>query len=219
MRKHIILAIALLASCCLASAQQTWFPTKVGTNLVYSDLDRKGKTTDQFAYTVTDVTKDSGKTTIAYEITSMDGKGMPTGMVVPGKVWSAEGYFHTDVKASLTGLVNLDAVTIKGHAPIVPENPKNGETLDNCSATIESLMVEFQWNNLKITTGQSVTTPAGTFDDAMVLEYDTFSKIAIIKVNQKMKEWYVKGIGVVRSEMYSNKGQLSQSRELISIED
>lgn len=219
MRKHIILAIALLASCCFANAQQTWFPTKVGTKLVYSNMDRKGKVSDQFSYTVTDVAKEGGKTTITYDITSMDGKGMPTGMVVPGNVWSADGYFHADVKASLSGIVNLDAVTIKGHAPILPENPKNGETLDNCSATIESLMVELQWNHLKISTGQSITTPAGTFDDAMLFEYDTFSKVAIIKVNQKMKEWYVKGIGVVRSEMYNLKGQLGQSRELVSIEN
>ena len=60
MRKHIILAIALLASCCFANAQQTWFPTRVGTKLVYSNMDRKGKVSDQFSYTVTDVAKAMG---------------------------------------------------------------------------------------------------------------------------------------------------------------
>lgn len=142
---------------------------------------------------------------------------MPIGMSVPGRVWSADGYFHTDVKASLLGLVNLESVSIKGHAPILPGNPKNGETLDDCSASIESLLLEYKWSNIKISTGQTVTTPAGTFDDAMLVEYDTFSKLAIVKVNASMKEWYVKGIGAVRSEMYNQKGQLNQSRELISI--
>lgn len=216
MKRHLFIAVALLASSLSLSAQQTWFPTKVGTKLTYASYDAKGKPTDTYTYTITDVAKDGGKTTISYSIDTFDAKGNSTGITVPGKIWTADGYYHVDVKASLNGVVNLDAVTIKGHAPIIPENPKNGETLDDCHASIESLFVDIDWTNLKLTTGQSVTTPAGTFD-AVLLEYDTNSKVAIIKVQSHTKEWYVKGIGTVRSEMYT-KGKLSSSRELTSID-
>lgn len=218
MKKHLILAIALLASFCIAGAQQTWFPTKVGAKLTYSSLDKKGKVSSMYTYTVTDVTSEGGKLTVLYDIDTQDSKGTSSGVVIPGKVWSAEGYFHADAKASLAGVVNLDAVKIKGHAPIMPENPGN-ETLENCKVTIEELMTELHWTNIRMTKGQTVTTPAGTFDDAVLVEYDSFSKIAFIKVNSSVKEWYVKGIGIVRSEMYSQKGQLTQSRELVSIEN
>ena len=216
MKKVLISLFVLLASGILANAQQTWFPSKVGTKLTYTSYDRKGKVTDTYTYTVTDVTKDGGKTTYFFNIETFDAKGTSTGMVVPGKMWSAEGYLHTDAKASLSGVINLNEVTIKGHAPILPENPSNG-TLQDCKVIVESLMTELYWSNLKVTTGQTVTTAAGTFNDAMLLEYDSLSKVTIVKVQTRAKEWYVKGIGVVKSELYNNKGALGSYKELTAI--
>lgn len=217
MKKHLFLAIALLASCVSMSAQETWFPTKVGTKMTYADLDAKGKVTSLFDYTVTDVTTDGGKTTILFNIDAKDDKGTSAGLVLPGKVWTADGYFHADAKASLRGLVNVDDVTVKGHAPILPENPAAGNSIEDCHVSIEALMAEVNWSNITFTKGVSVTTAAGTFDDAVLLEYDIQVKIAFVKVNSHGKEWYVKGIGAVRTESY-NKGKLASARELQSIE-
>ncbi len=62
----------------------------------------------------------------------------------------------------------------------------------------------------------SFSTKAGDFDGA-VISYGYDTKIAFIKVRGRVKQWYVPGIGVVKSESYNKKGKLRESFELVSI--
>lgn len=216
MKRTIILALSLVASCFSMNAQ-TWFPAKEGSKMTYANYDQRGKVSGYDVFDVKNITTNGGKTTIEYEITVLDAKKNPTGVVMPAKVWTADGYYHIDAKSSLTGIADVSQLDIKGHAPILPENPKNGEVLEDSHVSVESLMMTFDWTNIRVSTGQTVTTEAGTFNDAMLVEYDTLSKIAIVKVKASAKEWYVKGVGRVRSENYM-KDKLTSVNELVSIE-
>lgn len=217
MKKYLVISALMLLCGFSLSAQTNWFSTKIGQKLTYGSYDRNGAMTSATVYEVKDITSEDGKVTVAFETTVFDKDMKPSGVSFPGKVWSADGYFHVDARSSLGELGKYDG--IKGHAPIIPENPKNGEMADDCKVTIEEAMTEFQWTDIKITTGQSVTTAAGTFNNAILLEYKTNSKVAFIKVQSVCKEWYVKGIGRVRSETYNNKGVLGAWIDLLSIED
>lgn len=219
MKKHLIIALALMASCVSMNAQKTWFPTKIGTKLTYNNCGPNGKVTDSSQYEIKDVVKEDGKTTINFDIVLMDNKQKPTGVTVPAKVWTAKGYYHADVKSTLGSVLPGNDIKIKGHAPVFPENPKNGEVLENCHASVEALMMELDWTDIKLTTGQTVTTPAGTFNDAVLMEYNSLSKVAIVKVQGSCKEWYVRGIGRVRCETYTKNGKLSSYIELAAIEE
>ena len=216
--KRTILAITLIALLVFANAgfAQTYMPEKVGTKITYVDKDAKDKIIQAFRYEITDVQKDDGKTTILFDIVYMNDKFKETGEVFKGKVWSADGYFHTDVRyalGSLASMVNVDS--IKGHTIILPEHPSNGEKLDDCHITGPGISITN--NNIVVTTGQSVTTNAGTFDCIRVDSEDG-AQIIFIKVNVSSKQWWKLGVGAVKYESYNKKGKMTLNRELYSIE-
>lgn len=58
----IIAALAMLFGTTVqALAQQTWFPTKAGSTLLYENRDNKGKVTGYDLYKITKVVEDEGK--------------------------------------------------------------------------------------------------------------------------------------------------------------
>lgn len=216
--KRIIFAITIFVLVIIANAgfAQTYMPEKVGTKITYVDKDAKGKIIQAFRYEITNVEKDDGKTTILFDVVWMNDKFKETGEVYKGKVWSADGYFHTDVRyalGSLASMVNIDS--IKGHTIILPEHPQNGEKLDDCHITGPGINITN--TNIAVATGQSVTTNAGTFDCIRVDSEDG-AQIIFIKVNVSSKQWWKLGVGAVKYESYNKKGKMTLNRELYSIE-
>ena len=210
----IIITLALVFA--NAGFAQTYMPEKVGTKITYVDKDVKGKIIQAFRYEITDVQKDDGKTTILFDIVWLKDNFKETGEVYKGKVWSADGYFHTDVRyalGSMASLVNIDS--IKGHTIILPEHPQNGEKLDDCRITGPGISITN--TNIVVTTGQSVTTNAGTFDCIRVDSEDG-AQITVLKVNASSKQWWKLGVGAVKYESYNKKGKMTLNRELYSIE-
>ncbi|MBO7481828.1 MAG: hypothetical protein J6T63_06950 [Bacteroidales bacterium] len=210
----IITTLALLFA--NAGFAQTYMPEKVGTKITYVDKDAKDKIIQAFRYEITDVQKDDGKTTILFDVVWMNDKFKETGEVYKGKVWSADGYFHTDVRyalGSMASLVNIDS--IKGHTIILPEHPQNGEKLDDCRITGPGISITN--TDIVVTTGQSVTTNAGTFDCIRVDSEDG-AQITVIKVNASSKQWWKLGVGAIKYESYNKKGKMTLNRELYSIE-
>ncbi len=214
--KRILTAIILSLICFWsASAQQTWFCSDPGTKLNYVYKDAKGKTTgDGFHYIIRDVTKDGGKTTITFDAIVF-GKDGPAQDPVGCKVWSADGYYHTDVRSALGQYGS--AFSAKGHGPIIPENPSVGEELDESTITMEALATTANYNNVRITKHEEITTDAGTFD-CWCLEYTINAKVAIIKTETKTAMWLAKGVGVVRQVDMDKKGKVTKITELASIE-
>ena len=147
---------------------------------------------------------------------TLDDKFKETGERYPAKVWSADGYFHTDVRYSLGALsssVNPDS--IKGHTIILPENPQNGEKLDDCHITGPGF--ELNTTNIVLATDQSVTTNAGTYD-CICVDYTDEARVIFVKVTAKSKQWWKLGVGAVKYESYDKKGRMTLNRELYSIE-
>lgn len=195
---------------------QTYMPETVGTKITYVDKNEKGKITSAFRYEITDVQKEDGKTTIYYDMVYLDDKFKETGQRFPARVWSADGNFHVDVRYSLGSLSSsVNADSIKGHTIILPENPQNGEKLEDCHITGPGF--ELNTTNIIVTTGQSVTTNAGTYD-CVGLDYNDDAKVIFIKVNMKSKQWWKLGVGAVKYETYDKKGRMTLNRELYSIE-
>ena len=218
MKKNVLIQILVLLALVFANASfaQTYMPEKVGTKITYVDKDAKGKIIQAFRYEITDVQKDDGKTTILFDIVWLKDNFKETGEVYKGKVWSADGYFHTDVRyalGSLASMVNVDS--IKGHTIILPEHPSNGEKLDDCHITGPGIAINN--TNISVTTGESVTTNAGTYDCVRVDSEDG-AQILFVKVNVTSKQWWKLGVGAVKYESYNKKGKMTLNRELYSIE-
>lgn len=54
--KRLVLLSLIALICTGLSAQETFFPTKVGTVLKYQTTDKKGKVSGSYKYTIKDVT-------------------------------------------------------------------------------------------------------------------------------------------------------------------
>jgi len=214
--KRILFAIAISLLCTISAfAQKTWFCSDPGTKLYYVQKDAKGKPAgDGFHYVIKDVNTEDGKTTITFDaiVFGKDGVAQdPVGC----KVWSADGYYHTDTRAALGQYGS--AFSAKGHGPIMPENPTLGEELDESTITIEALATTANYTNVSFTKHESITTDAGTFD-CWCLEYTVNAKVAIIKTESQTEMWVAKGVGVVREVTKDKKGKVTKIMELSRIE-
>lgn len=209
MKRLYFSIFAFLALGFSAAAQTTWFADTVGATLTYERKDGKGKNAEQYQYKVTGVEVEDGKKTITFDniIPSVED---PTGC----KVWTAEGRFHTDTK-SLLGQYG-DLTGAKGHGPVLPENPRVGQSLADCTVELPAILTTANFINVQISKHEAVTVPAGTFD-AWCVEYDTEAKVGFIKSTTHTESWFAKGIGIVKETTYGKKKVATQT-ELIAVE-
>lgn len=80
--------------------------------------------------------------------------------------------------------------------------------------------VTFNMTNRKVEAKEKITTPAGSWD-AYVISYQSSFKTQLgpigIPINMEGKEWFVPGVGIVRTETYNKGGKLMGSTQLTSI--
>ncbi|MBR2134697.1 MAG: hypothetical protein IJ855_00520 [Bacteroidales bacterium] len=213
--------IALLAATLLmglgAFAQETWFCSTPGKVLTYANKTGAGKTNDYYKYYIKGSSTEDEKTTVSFDVVIESIKGVAQ-QPVGCNVWTTEGYFHTNARAMM-GQYG-PGLSVKGHGPIIPENPTVGEDLGDCGISIESLGTTGKYTNVRFTGQEEIETPAGTFL-CWVLEYDYASEVNFImklKQNGTCKMWMKKGIGVVKNVLYDKKGNKTLIQELIKIE-
>ena len=216
MKRILILAAALMVCASSFAQVETWFCSTPGKVLTYAQSNA-GKAGDTYKYHIIGSKTEDEKTTITFNVEIASIKGVaqePVGC----NVWTAEGYFHTNARAMM-GQYG-PGLSVKGHGPILPEDPKVGEDLGDCSITIESLGASGHYSNVRFTGQETIETPAGSFD-CWVLEYDYVSQVSLfIKIKQvgTCKMWMKKGVGVVKNVLYDKKGNQTLVQELIKIE-
>ena len=81
--------------------------------------------------------------------------------------------------------------------------------------------LSFKEENRKVAGKETVTSPAGSWE-AFVISYDGNMKtrmagIGLPAFNFTVKEWFVPGMGIVKSETYSKNGKLVGSTLLTAI--
>ena len=102
-----------------------------------------------------------------------------------------------------------------------PSNISVGQTLKDVDFTMEvtgknnaATTITYKMVNRKVNSQEKVTTPAGTWD-AYVISYNSTFKTQIgpigLPINMEVKEWFVPGIGTVKSETYNKAGKLAGS--------
>lgn len=212
MKKFASILVALCAICYCAFAQApTWFCSVPGTKLNYEKKDAKGNSgTQSYQYLITGCKTEGGRTTITYDVYIAGSKASSDCCV-----WSENGLFHTDATASLGQYGS--GMTAKGNAPLLPENPELGKDLGNCSVSIESLMLNCDYTNVRFTSHETVTVPAGTFD-CWCLEYDSVATVMGLKAPGRTKQWVAKGIGDVKVVATDKRGRTVSTSELVSVE-
>lgn len=213
MKRFISIFALMLAFSAFASAQ-TWFSTEPGTRISYIQKDAIGAPQNgSIQYAIKDVAREGASTVITYDVTVADKSG--AAVAHPGCVAKSDGKaFITDAGA-IMGQFDK-GLDIKGSAPAIPENPVIGEKIADSSISIESLMANASYSNIRFTKHEQITTLAGTFD-CWCLEYDVRGTVAFINLDTRVEQWMAKGIGDVLVITKNKGGKVQNVKELVNI--
>ena len=202
----------MLAFSAFASAQ-TWFCTEPGTRVSYIQKDAIGAPQNgSVQYAIRDVVRDGSQTTITYDVTVADKSG--ASVPHPGCIARTDGKAFISDAGAIMGQFDK-SLDIKGSAPAIPETPVIGEKIADSSISIESLMADASYTNIRFTKHEQITTLAGTFD-CWCLEYDVRANVAFIKVDTKVEQWMAKGVGDVLV-VTKKGGKVQNVKELVNI--
>ena len=204
-----------------------YYPTGEGTITETTYYNAKGKPTgtkmyievkevsDSSGYTVekihswyTEEGSDTAVSTVDYDVMCKDGKFLI----------NMTSYLNKEKLAAYEGMdIKMDSKNMT-----LPANLSAGQKLDDgyVTATVSNegftvMTIKVDIKNRKVDALEKITTPAGTFD-AVKVSYDIETKMGFT-FKAKGVEWYVKDIGVVRSESLNKKGKLQSYREITKI--
>jgi len=223
--KHIVLFLAIVFIAFVGKSQELFFPDKEGTVLIYKTFDKKNNETGTIKYTIKSIKQSGEDMDITYQYESIDPKDKilyKDEITIKKKgdiLYFDMSNFINKAAFQKDGQMPAE-VQVTGNNMEIPLNPVEGAALPD--ATIEMSMkmgfvnmkISASITNRKFERKESVTTQAGTFE-AYNFSGEVSSSSLGIKVKSAIKEWYAKGIGVVKSESYDKAGKLMSHIELV----
>ncbi len=223
--KFLIIIFICLVQVVISQNCEAISPYTEGMSLEYTNYNKKGKVKSVDNYAVTSVTTENGELIIEIESTQKNNKNKESAArkdilkCVDGNFYvDMAGYLahqNDDQKSSLQ-------VQAEGDFVEFPDNLTEGLELKD--ATIElkigsadsasaASFADMKIYNRKVVKNTSFKSKAGEFD-AYKMAFDYIFTLGFIKMKGSGIEWYVKGVGIVKTESYSKKGKLRWTREL-----
>ncbi|MDQ6610049.1 MAG: hypothetical protein M3Y85_09545 [Bacteroidota bacterium] len=199
--------------------------------LVMTIYDKKGAVTGTQNIAITGVKKtgDAYESTITNSFTNDKGKVLSN---ASGTYHCKNGALSADMKMFMPqeqmGKMGEAEANVEPVYLEYPATPSPGQALKDAEFTMNMKMnggmgitVNFKEENRKVANKESVTSPAGTWD-AYVITYDGTMKtkmagLGLPGFNFSAKEWFVPGMGVVKTESYNKGGKLVGSTMLTSV--
>jgi len=225
--KKVFITLALLLTLQITFGQtcEEISPYKEGTTMEYTNYNKKGKQKDVEQYKVTSVSSKSEDLVIQLEISviSKKNKSEPRATTLKcnnGDFFVNMGNYLMHQSENQESNLELKA---EGDFLTFPSDLKAGTVLEDGNIALSVGEGESTFNlanmtvsNRKVLEVGSITTAAGTFD-GYKMSFDYLFDMGLLKIRGGGVEWYVKGIGIVKTESYNKKGKLRWYRELTKI--
>jgi len=216
--------VLLLSQCIFSQICEEISPYKEGLKLEYTQYNKKGKVKSIENHRVTSVENSDGSLSINLQSTT----GKKSKETKNYTLNCVDGDFYIDMSnyTSLQEQSNGESVQVKASGSFLefPATMNEGDNLRDGNIDIAigdgdsfGNLATMKVLNRKVLKIGSIDVKAGTFDGYKIA-YDYVFNLGIIKIRGSGIEWYVKGIGIVKSENYSKKGKLKSSNELTKIE-
>jgi len=217
--KQFLSLILFFASFTGLTAQDCvfYYPHTEGKQLQYTRYDNRDRVTGSSIQKITSVVTGANSTEITAEMETFDSRDRSQGTAT-FTLKCEDGIFYLDMKNYL-GSDAMESfedmeVSIDGGNLQIPQNLKAGDMLEggqmNIGISSEGMTVmnmNVNISNRKVEAVETITTPAGSYE-CYKITYDIDTKM-IFNIKAKGCEWYAKDIGVVRSESYDARGNLS----------
>lgn len=224
--KNLIFLTVISLFGTMLQAQEIFFPTKEGTILVYKSFDKKDKLTKTSKYTIKHVNINGNDMDINYLHESIDPKDKLlfkediTTHKKGDKIYFDMGNFVNKAAFQQNGEIPSE-IQINGNNMEIPLNPNPGDLLPD--ANVEMLLkisfvnmkMSALLTNRKFEAIEDITVKAGIFKSYKFTSLVNASAMGI-KSESNLIEWYVKGVGMVKTEAY-DKGKLQSYTELAEI--
>ena len=222
----ILFTVTILIGMVL-NAQETFFPTKEGTVLIYKNFDKKDKLTTTLQYTVKHVAISGSNMDITYLCESFDPKEKPifkeniTIHKKGDKLYLDMSNFINKAAFQQNGQIPAE-IQVTGNDMEMPSNPSPGDVLPDANVAL-ALKIGFinvkmaaDVTNRKVESIEDITVKGGTFN-CYKFSSEVNSSAMGIKMHSKNFDWYAKGIGTVKNENYDKNGNMQSHSELIEV--
>jgi len=209
------LTIIILASFTSDNKCEGYFPYKEGTELEYTNYNKKGKeeSRSQIKLTEKKVTENGVEITMATTVFDKKNEEAASGNFI---IRCEGDKFFMDMSNMLPAetMESLGEMEVEIESDFLefPSNPSAGQSLPDGTMKITTMMngVSMMTINVfvtdrKIEGFETITTPAGTFE-CMKYTYNTNTKM-MFSVETSSVSWLAKEVGNVKTETY-NKGKL-----------
>ncbi len=204
-------------------------PYKQGMKLEYTNYNKKGKERSIDSYEVTAVNTNSNGELVIEIASKTKAKKNKEGVARKDILKCVDGNFYVDMAGYLAHQTDEQKSTLQiqaeGDFLEFPDNLTEGLELKDGYIELKMgnggggagvALANMKVLNRKVTQNTSFTNKAGTFN-AYKMSFDYVFTLGFIKVRGSGIEWYVKGIGIVKTESYTKKGKLRWTRELTKI--
>lgn len=242
--KSIITAVAALMLACTASAQ--YAPTKEGMALNYKQTvqTENGETVINSTDTIKSITTADGKTTVRIKSCVHPDNALADDIVMysyatyttPDEPTTIMMMMGEDFKSFILNMIKMDMEQAgqynesqfkevennskaKGELSLVL-NPKGavGDKIPNSRLRLD---IGMQAATMFVSNGaiagyESVTVPAGTFDNCIKVTYEKRENSPQGSNKSYVTAWYAPEIGLVKEQEADKKGNIQSSQELIS---
>lgn len=217
---------ALLLGAVSLSAQEPYFCTMAGHKLYYErykpDMKKIIQTT---TFEIESVRPEGEGRRIEYYLTLRKGNGraMYGGRSFLSVDVNPEGDVMLDVgataRAILQGLSKSANIKTEGEKTILPSHLHPGDTLpeSSCTLSVSGIKLRIHIRDRKILREETITTPAGTFD-CIVTRERKIENGPLHHLNNWLDNWYARGVGYVRHDIYDKDMEFEGSEILVRIE-
>lgn len=214
MKRIFCLALGMLLVSAVG-AQTPYFCTKVGTITLRSNYDSSNQLVLYTQQEVMSANEQNGVTTVVVHVETLNPDKTPFPYILPYDMTYEirKGAVYPVLAAGNKETRNLGDISIPADMKVGDDY---GEGKFEISHTNETNKSKIYYR--KVTAQERITTPAGTFD-CMILEQLSENKILGIKQKSIGKTWYARGVGEVKSEIYTRGGKLRSKVILESISE
>ena len=224
MKKIAYTLITVIIAAAPVFADDVFFPSKKGMVATIANFNGKGKLEGYMRMSVKNVTVSGGNGAIVYTVQSLDKKMQPD---------KPKGELPEYAAPVVNGVVELGMepwaalsggkdIKVTGTQMRLPSKLAPGDKIPDANASmtlnmaVGKVTADIAMTNQRCTGIETVTVPAGTFECYKVERKSTTVADMVGKITfiSNSTVWYARGVGVVKSFDYDEKGKLRSSSEL-----
>ena len=216
----------LFFSCLLLAAQEPYFCTGIGSKLHYerykAGTEKRVQTT-LFEIDSLCVSNQGNEVHFAVTMCKGNGSKMFGGRALQTVAILPDGTACLDFGATVQGFVKNMFPRLKiaksGSSALMPADMKPGDILPDAHCTVKAAGVpaHFHVTDRKVLRKERITTPAGIFD-CMVVRERKVEDAPFHHLDNWFDNYYARGMGYVRQDMYDRDMNLLESEVLVKIQ-